>query len=173
MTLQKKPRIKRLTNRAEFVLPTGEVALIDLDDFGLISDHHWTMHRHPQRGQEYGYPRTQIWMPTEKRCIRLKMHQMVMGSAPKGKCWDHINQRPLDNRKSNLRLATHGQNRFNCNSSIAGVTPYNYGKTKKWVAKIGVNGKQIHLGTFVHKDDAIKVRKEAEARYYGHFPRGG
>lgn len=37
---------------------------------------------------------------------------------------------------------------------------------KKWVARIGFQGKAIHLGYFVNKQDAINARLEAEEKYF-------
>ena len=39
----------------------------------------------------------------------------------------------------------------------------------KWVSRIRVNGKDLFLGYFANKDDAIRSRLEAEARYFGEF----
>lgn len=38
--------------------------------------------------------------------------------------------------------------------------------TEKWRAVIQVNGKNINLGSFVEKSDAIKARKKAEENYW-------
>ena len=38
---------------------------------------------------------------------------------------------------------------------------------EKYLARIAVNGKQIHLGTFLSLESAITVRREAELKYYG------
>ena len=32
-----------------------------------------------------------------------------------------------------------------------------------------INQKYIYLGSFINKQDAIKVRKEAELKYFGEF----
>ena len=40
---------------------------------------------------------------------------------------------------------------------------------KNWRAGIFINGKRIHLGRFISRDDAIKVRQEAEIIYFGKF----
>lgn len=42
-------------------------------------------------------------------------------------------------------------------------------KNKKWVAYITVNKKQIFLGSFIKKEDAINARLEAEITYLGHY----
>ena len=39
----------------------------------------------------------------------------------------------------------------------------------KWVSRIRVNGKDLFLGYLANKDDAIRSRLEAEARYFGEF----
>jgi hypothetical protein len=52
----------------------------------------------------------------------------------------------------------------NNTSGVKGV--YWSASEKKWVAKIGFRNKTITLGRYVHKDDAIKARKEAEEKYF-------
>ena len=44
---------------------------------------------------------------------KIWLHQLILGKAPKGLVIDHINGDTLDNRKSNLRFITHGENRQN------------------------------------------------------------
>lgn len=43
---------------------------------------------------------------------------------------------------------------------------------KKWRAYIGYKGKQIHLGNFDSKEDAIKARKKAEEKYHKPYLEG-
>lgn len=57
---------------------------------------------------------------------------------------------------------------FSTNTS--GVTGVNWlKKNKKWRAYITVGNKQVHLGSFENKEDAIKARKEAEIKYSRRF----
>lgn len=42
-------------------------------------------------------------------------------------------------------------------------------RTQKWVANIKVNYKKINLGYFNTLDEAAKVRKEAEEKYFGDY----
>lgn len=37
---------------------------------------------------------------------------------------------------------------------------------QKWYARIGIQGRNIHLGRFDDFQDAVKARKEAEKKYY-------
>ena len=40
---------------------------------------------------------------------------------------------------------------------------------KSWRVYISIDKKSINLGSFANKDDAIKARLKAEAKYYGEF----
>ena len=55
-------------------------------------------------------------------------------------------------------------------TNTSGVTGVNWlKKNQKWRAYITVGDKQIHLGSFENKEDAIKARKEAEIKYGRRF----
>ena len=89
---------------------------------------------------------------------------------------DHINGNPADNRIVNLREADQSINNKNsskpCNNTSGVVGVYWFKPTKNWMAAIGVDGKQIHLGYFNDKHEAAKVRKLAEKKY-GFHPNHG
>ena len=84
---------------------------------------------------------------------------------------DHKDRDPLNNRRSNLREATHTENMRNCSrrkdntSGYIGVT-WNK-KCDKWEAQLNINKKCLHLGKFVDKIDALRARLEAELKYFG------
>ena len=85
---------------------------------------------------------------------------------------DHINRNKLDNRARNLRLCTSQLNNINSSmrsNNTSGVRGVSWDNTrKKWVAQLGFN-KNMLLGIFNNKDDAVKVRKEAELKYFGEY----
>ena len=89
------------------------------------------------------------------------------------KTYDHINRNPLDNRKENFRKATHQENIRNSSkpkNNTSGFIGVSQNKTEdKWRAYIKVDYKQISLGGFADKNDAIKARLEAEKKYFGEF----
>ncbi|MET7041037.1 HNH endonuclease [Clostridium botulinum] len=100
------------------------------------------------------------------------LHRVLM-KAKIGQFIDHINNNKKDNRRENLRFATQQQNNFNKsiqNNNTSGIVGVRYDKSvNKWIAYIGYNNKNIRLGAFKNKKDAIKVRKEAEKKYFGEF----
>ena len=55
-------------------------------------------------------------------------------------------------------------------NNTSGITGVYWKKDRnKWGARIVVNGKCIYLGYFANKEDAIKIRKEAEIKYFGEY----
>ena len=88
---------------------------------------------------------------------------------------DHKDLDTYNNKINNLRLATTQQNSFNrgiSKTNTSGFTGVVWDKRdKRWRAKICPNGKQIHLGNFINKEDAIQARKEGEKKYFGRFRR--
>ena len=87
------------------------------------------------------------------------------GSMPPNEV-DHIDGGRSNNKWGNLRLATRSDNSKNLklfNTSTTGHPGVYWHKdSKKWYAKIKLNGKQSHLGMFNKLDDAVRARKEAE-----------
>lgn len=90
---------------------------------------------------------------------------------------DHINRDPWDNRISNLRLATSSQNNMNMGMPSHNTSGFRgvgwHTRDLVWRATIQVNGKQIHLGSFSTKEDAMKARIEAEKKYHAGFSAWG
>ena len=139
----------------------GHQFMIDNDDFDRIKERHWT--------HSEGYWSTYIKI--DDKGMRVGMHTFIM--QPKdGYVIDHVDRNRSNNRKYNLRQATASQNSMNRtlrknNSGITGVMldkRYN-----KWRAVIKLNQKSISLGEYADKDDAIKARLLAEAKYFGDF----
>lgn len=97
------------------------------------------------------------------------LHRYIM-NCPKGKYVDHINHNTLDNRKENLRITNNADNLRNGQlrpNNTTGINGVYYDKTrKKYVARIRVNYKIIHLGRFNTLKEATQKRKEAEVKYW-------
>lgn len=100
----------------------------------------------------------------------------VHGSWPLNEI-DHINQNSLDNRLSNLREATRGQNNQNTKrkknnkSGYKGVCRDKRGRGDKWLAQIMANGKRVILGRFETPQEAYNAYCAAAKEHHGEFAR--
>ena len=140
---------------------TNKEFYFDLDDYNLIKDYCWSEYI------THGYHLLCTHdFKNNKKNTRMSG---ILGCEN----YDHIDRNPLNNRRCNLRPATQSENMHNKSkqrnntSGIIGV----HWKTndQKWKAQIVVNNKQISLGYYKNKDDAIKARLEAELKYFGEF----
>ncbi len=86
---------------------------------------------------------------------------------------DHINRIRSDNRIENLREADKLTNRWNFGLSkrnTSGAIGVSWAASEeKWVARIMVRRRYIHLGCFDDKDEAIKAYKAASIKHRGEF----
>jgi hypothetical protein len=138
-------------------IPTkcGRTALIDDEDYGLVSQYRWYARKVGARGENayaLGYRRL-----FRRRYERTQMHRLVMKVTDPKIQIDHINGNALDNRKQNLRLCTQGQNSRN-KPSIAGYKGVRYVHAKKtgnpWRATISANRKSYYIGRFKTCEEA-------------------
>lgn len=132
--------------------------LIDLKDVELVSQYKWC--------KSHGYVLC--------REANIGLHQFIIGDYDKDNMViDHINRNPLDNRRENLRIVTPQQNCMNKSiqpNNTSGVPGVSWRKDRnKWRAFISIDGKQIALGLYKRKEDAIAARKAAEEKYFGEF----
>lgn len=130
--------------------------LFDADDFDKVNQHTWCIAKFGKA--EY------IETVVEKKVILV--HRMIL-NAPKDKEVDHINGNKLDNRKSNLRLATSQINKHNYTKAKG----YSWCKRdKRFKARIVINYKTINLGDYKTEDEARKAYLEAKAIYHPTAP---
>lgn len=133
---------------------------IDLDDVEKVKNLHWCV---AKCGNVF-YAVTKI----NKKSIR--MHRVIIGFD--NELIDHINRDGLDNRKSNLRITTKSENRFNSRVSknnTHGNKGITYNKVNKgWVAHIKKDGKTYCTPYTKTKEEAIRLRAEMEIKYYGY-----
>jgi hypothetical protein len=117
------------------------------------------------------------------RCIRIsgrkyREHRLawlyVNGRWPPNQI-DHRDGNILNNRIDNLREASSSQNRANSRISVKNTSGYkgvSWDVSKgKWSARIGVAGKQIHLGRYHCPEKAHAAYCTAAERYFGEFAR--
>lgn len=142
-------------------LSNGMFALVDDEDFDLVAAYKWRV-----CGSGYAF-RTH-----KKKSIF--MHHMIL-DAPGGYLRDHINGDRLDNRRSNLRLATALQNSANAKrrsdntSGFKGV--YWNKQIRRWKVQIRDGAKRIHLGYFHDVMDAARAYDAKAKEFFGEFAR--
>lgn len=139
--------------------------IIDVEKIQELSKHIWGL-------TVAGYVATSI-SQTKKKALLI--HRLVMGEIDGDLVVDHIDGNPLNNRMSNLRLATSSQNAMNSRISSdnsSGVKGVSFDKSmSKWQAYINIDYKKINLGYFSCLENAAKARKDAEIKYHGEFRR--
>lgn len=101
--------------------------------------------------------------------------EMHYGPIPEGMQVDHRDCCPTNNRLKNLRLATASQNRCNAGKrahNTTGLKGVFWDKSRqKWVAYIGIGGRQVNLGRHITKGMAAVAYAKAAIRHHGQFAR--
>ena len=143
-------------------LTQGKFALVDDEDYLTISRYKWCFGNN-------GYAIRSSYKTNSNHSL---MHRMII-DTPKGMLTDHINGDKLDNRRSNLRIATKSENmmnagmRTNNKSGFKGVT---WSKNaKKWASQIMINGRHIHFGYFDDPKDAALAHDNGARKYHLDF----
>ena len=148
----------------------GRVALIDDEDFDLVSQHTW----HVQERLRPGYLPHGPYAAARRyigngRGVKVYMHKLITG-------WpltDHVNRDGLDNRRANLRPANRAQNLANQQPRPGCASPYRgvvwSAQKNKWMARIKADGKQRYLGSFTSEIDAAVAYDVAAREVFGEF----
>lgn len=143
---------------------TGREFYFDMDDYDKIKDYCWH-----EKKQNHGYSSPSTRLPNGTEGVKnIRLHYLISGRYS-----DHSDRNPFNNRKYNLRPATAQENARNISISSNNTSGFIGVSTdkryNKWRAYITVDRKQISLGAFEHKEDAIIARLKAEATYFGEF----
>jgi hypothetical protein len=109
--------------------------------------------------------------------VKYRLHRliwkMVTGRDPIAQI-DHEDLDGINNRWVNLREATQAQNQTNkpgwCKSGLKGAYLHHTGR---WVSRITVDKKGIHLGIFDTMQEAHRAYVAAALKIRGEFARGG
>lgn len=144
----------------------GLVALIDDQDFEMVSCRKW--HCHFSANGVYAQS---TWYNGQNLCVSL--HRFILGlSNPKIQV-DHIDHNGLNCTRDNLRTCSIAQNQFNRLPYNRGSSNYKgvswRGKREKWRAIIKFNRKPIELGQFDSEIDAARAYDEAARKLFGEF----
>jgi hypothetical protein len=150
-------------------LTKGKFAIVDPEDYDRLRKDKW--YAHDSKHTFYAVKSLTNGKTLPRR--NMYMHHLLI-DIPPGMFPDHINHNGLDNRKANIRPATHTQNvwhrrkfKVQSRSRFKGV---DWAKDmKRWRARIRVNGKRIYLGSFTDETDAAKAYDRAAKKYHGQF----
>lgn len=129
-------------------LSDGYAAIVDDEDYSLVTQYNWYLHKTAHRNYVRGRLKGTPWVEGKSNGLVL-MHRLIL-APPRGKVTDHRNGNGLDNRRGNLRLATYSQNMQNRHlrrHRYLGVRPASLFKGT-FRAQIGINGHTCSLGTF-------------------------
>jgi len=139
---------------------------IDIGDIGLVSDMRWSADVRGDLVYVKAYSQEDNVRKTHY------MHSLISGT-PKGMVTDHINKNTLDNRRSNLRVCTYGENMMNkvvqkeCGRNYVGV--FLKPDCKSWRCSINFKGEVVFKGKYRTEKEAVKGRAVAFIKYFGEF----
>jgi hypothetical protein len=149
------------------------VALVDDQDYERVSQFNWFASKPTVTGRITASRR--VAHPTDpKKQQSLYLHRFIL-NAPPGLVVDHINGNGLDNRRCNLRLATHSQNHANVGLIANNKTGYKgvsvCSKTGKYRVRVHLQGRQLWGGYFTDLIEAARAHDAKAKEVFGGFAR--
>lgn len=114
------------------------------------------------------YARECRFESSEGKNITVLLHRELMGN-PKGlkvifKDGDSLNCTMKNLEVVTQKTITRRSQPVTSRSGHVGVQKSSY--NGKWYARIKVNGRTLHIGTYETKEDAIRARRNAEIKYW-------
>lgn len=148
-------------------LTRGYETIIDDDVFDLYGSWRWIVRVSRYKTKAYPYAMA---------CRNGKVHHLhrLILNANLGEYVDHKNGDTLDNRRENLRLCTHKQNRRNegmSSDNTSGFKGVTRGSLSTWRAQICINYKVTYLGSFGTKEEAARAYDAAASEHFGEYAR--
>jgi hypothetical protein len=168
--MRRKIREIKVEGNVAFVpLTLGYEAVIDADDAPLVMGFNWSAR---VDGENVYAHRTETVSSSSLQRRRVYLHRVIMGE-PSGMQVDHIDCDGLNNRKENLRQATHQQNTHNARIAKHNTSGFKgvWRARNKWRAQIRDGGKKISLGCFDTPEEAHAAYRKASGDLHGSFGR--
>ncbi len=150
----------------EIPLTQGLVARIDDGDYESLAAFRWSAHR---SGGSVVYARRRTLLGECLPTRHITMHRLLIPGVEV----DHRNGDGLDNRRSNLRVATHAENGANQRVPVNSTTGFKgvskRRDSKNWAARIRIAGRLVHLGMFETAESAARAYDHCAREQYGAF----
>lgn len=158
-------------------LTRGKLAEVDDADVPLVERYAWRALRGTGKSRIFWYA---VAWGDEGHAKLLMLHRLLLGLKPSDPDVDHRDRDGLNNRRSNLRLATGTQNNANSNGSptrrksrFKGVVWDKQPNGKVggyWRAAIRINGK--HISRYARTEiEAARAYNDLALQHFGEFAR--
>jgi hypothetical protein len=150
-------------------LTKGLFCEIDDDDAHLVEPYRWYA-QSSKRGIHYAQRRITTDAGVRKMVF---MHRMICG-ASEGQLVDHIDNNGLNNKRANLRLCSHSENRANAaglNNSLTSLKNVYFCQrsvNRPWRVDISI-GNTRYRAQFATEAEAIADAATNRARLHGSF----
>ena len=152
-------------------LNQGQVALVDDEDFDRVNQGpKWSLLRLKHTQTLYAVRNVRV----DGKRVKQKLHRFILNLGPDDPDVDHRDGNGLNCTRDNLRPATNQQNGCNrrkqrqeASSQFKGVSWHK--STRKWDARIQVNGKNKCLGRFDSELTAARAYNLAAIQLHGEF----
>jgi hypothetical protein len=142
-------------------LTKGQFAPVDDADYEWLMQWHWRLNSH-------GYAVRSSYHNGYQTLV--SMHRLILNTQPV-QFVDHIDHNRLNNTRANLRFVTHQQNQRyrhlfrNTSTGLKGVSRFR----GQWHARIGLDGRIVHLGFFDDMEKAAQAHDAAARHMFREF----
>lgn len=148
-------------------LTQGKKAIVSKADFNELNKYKWYAAKEASGNKWYA-----VRHEPGNHSKLIRMHRVVCKTTKQ--IVDHINGNTLDNRRSNLRGCTYGQNKQNsvvCKHNRSGYKGVYFNKNyQRWVGQIYADGKR-YCKAFDRLEDAVSFYNDTALKVHGKFAR--